>query len=158
MSERATEIKRMLPRHFQILDLTLEGLGRTEIAGALGMTRETVQRVVASPVFQHELARRREKREGLRDQNSVLEEGAAIDRARMILEEALPKAAQTHVGLLDNDDPAIAQRSANSILDRAMGTADKTGKGGGPQITIHADQVQLLQTAFAESRTDPMDT
>lgn len=149
-------IHRLLPRHFKVLDFVIQGLSAGEIAKALSMERSTVSSIIRSPVFQTELATRRKAINRERDSLQAVEEITARDRAQAILEEALPKAAQKHLDLLGSEDQAIAQRSANAILDKAFGSGGKgpLGQTSSPtSITINADQVQLIQQAISEEKT-----
>jgi hypothetical protein len=136
--------QRLLPRHHKMIDLAVEGLGRKEIAEKVGATPESVGLVLKSPMAQDEMARRRERRQRKQDASSV----DAMQRARETLEKGSLDAAKTLVGLLENRDAAIAQRSAVAILDRAFGKDDR----GQASVVINADTVQLLQAAISESR------
>jgi hypothetical protein len=110
-------IARLLPRHYLILDLILDGnLTLSQMAEEAGVSRRSIQLLRKSPAFQHELAMRRKKRNDMTDELGALE---TVDRARAILEESSETAARKIVKLVGSPDDAIALRSAADLLDRA---------------------------------------
>jgi hypothetical protein len=140
----SNEIQRMMPRHFRILELCLEGLPIKAVAEEVGMTPQGVSLIVKSPLFQEELQRRRGERDGGNDSLAAL----SIDRARRLMEEKAFDAANTHVKLLESNDERVAQKSASAILDRVFGKHDDRGVS----VVIEAESVQLLQLALMESK------
>src|SRR5690606_16804416 len=86
-NSRPREIQRLLPRHYQIMDLLVEGLTQQQIADYFNVTRQAINLVCNSPVFKHELARRRAERIKRQDIQAGIETANAIDRAKLILEE-----------------------------------------------------------------------
>lgn len=145
-SER-TYIRRMLPRHFQILDMTLAGHQGVVIAEAVGMSAQAVKKVQASPLFQAELVRAR--RESKDEVIMSLDRQAIMGKAKSILEEASVAAAMTHEELLESKDDSIKLRAASAILDRVFGkNSDHTGAS---VVNISAEQVNLLTIALKES-------
>jgi hypothetical protein len=144
------EIQRMLPRHYQILDLTLAGNGPKEIAQALGMTPQAISLITSAPLFQNEVARRRANID--RHTDEAL--STVPQRAKQLMEDNALLAAQTHVDLLDPNfapDPKVRQASANAILDRVFG--DPSSKQH-QVVILEAGAIQLLQLALAESNAD----
>lgn len=143
---RPPEIQRMLPRHFAILNLVLAGNGPKEIAQALGMTPQAISLIMNSPIFQHEVSRRRDGIDKVVDQ----ELASAPIRAKQILEENAAAAAQVHIDIIENEvDPRVRQASANSILDRVFGDGKKMTQAN--VIVLEAGAILNLQAALAES-------
>lgn len=140
------EIQRMLPRHFRILELTLHGLSRSQVAEEIGMSPEGVGLILKSPIFQSELSRQREELLGKTQEAAQVATEHSVARAQEILQGAASQAAEKHVTLLQSEDEAIAQRSANSILDRVLGkTSDSSNT-----IVVEKGAVQLLMLALQE--------
>lgn len=140
------KLKRMLQRHFVMIDLLLQGLSHKDIALRLGCTPQCVSMVHKSPVVQEELARRRKEIDSLSNKSI----GVSITEAKQVLEEAALKAARTHVNLLASQDEAVAQRSASAILDRT-GITSKDKNDTSRAIVIEAETVNLLNIAADES-------
>ncbi len=80
-------VRRMLPRHFKILDMVLAGHKSSAIAETLEMNKDTISALTRSPIFQAELTRRR-REEPLSDILRMDRE-AVIGKARSILEQAI---------------------------------------------------------------------
>lgn len=137
------EIQRLMPRHFQILELTLGGNGPKEIAQALGMTPQAISLITNAPNFQSELARRRETIES--KSNDMMALGS--QRARQMLEEASTLAVQVHVDLLDAADPKVQQTSASKILDLVLGKSDQNQK---PTIVMNIADINLIKLTLLE--------
>ena len=109
------ELKRLLPRHFTIMDLVLSGQSRKAIADEVGMTPRAISNVTGSAIFQDELARRRNRLERQKDEAVVLE----IVKAKQRLEQAAADAEKAQVELLNSPNPQVRLASATYILDRA---------------------------------------
>lgn len=139
-------IKRMLPRHFNVLQLILAGHSYVTVAKTLGLSEKAVSLIVQSPVFQGELSRAR------KEQTTTEKLGQDVDahlgKARSVLEQAVTKAAETQVQLLSAMDPAIALRASEKILDRVLG---ETKKGASVAVNITAENIALLNLALKES-------
>jgi len=141
-------INRLLPRHFKILDLALQGLSRTQIAERMEMSPVGVGLILNSPKFQDELARRRTEIDKKSD------EGLATNlaNAKEILSNAAEDAAQVHVDLLNSEDDRVKQFSANQVLDRVgLARAEKGGGGDFNVAVINAESLQVLQVALKEA-------
>lgn len=121
----------LLPRHFKMLDLFLEGLSVGQVAERVGVSARMVGFVRKSPLFQGEFARRRRAIEDKHDEAVVISALNAGDR----LAEASNNAADVLVtGLLD-EDIQVQLRSAESILDRT---------GYGKQTKTQNSSVSLI--------------
>ena len=112
---RRYQLKRLLPRHYRVLELVLLGKRRKEIAAAVGMTPRNVTNVTGSRVFQEALQERRREQNLLCD-GAIAEEAARLQR--LIVQAGL-QAAATEVELLKSPDPRVRLRAASEILDRA---------------------------------------
>ena len=137
------ELQHLLPEHFKIIELAVEGHDRKTIAQATNRTPQSVSLILNSPIVQHRVAELREKREKVVSEQLAV----GVSRAQQILEEASVQAANTHVDLLQHDDARIRQNSANAILDRVL----ETRGGNAPVVMIGVENLQLLQVALSES-------
>jgi len=137
--------QKLLPRHFRLVELFLQGLDHKHIAQMLGMTPQGVMLVYNSPLVQDELARRRVH------QQATIDEGTAVDlsKVRQKFELAAEQAADVQIDLLGAEKDDIRLKASNSILDRVLGSADPTVK----QVTnISIESLQVLIQAMKESR------
>jgi len=152
------EIQKMLPRHFKLLELFLEGNDRKTVAQAVGMTPEGVGLIYNSPIFQHEFALRRKQRNEKQDAVGV----EFLRKARSKIEELTEDAVGVHEEIMrgeDGVDPRTRQMSAEAILDRAFGkpappmTERNTGRHGSPAgvIVLTSEKIDTLQLALGEA-------
>lgn len=146
MSQATNHVRRLLPRHFKVLELTLAGHDVKTIAQATEMSTSSVSLLQRSPLFQLELTKAR--RESSVTDIATLDRQAHVAKAQSILADASDRAASTLVDLLDNPDPSIQLRGAEKILDRVF---SHSNGGAGVVINISTEQVQLLQLALKES-------
>lgn len=146
------ELKRLNPRHFQMVDLLVAGYTQRETAEIIGCSHHTVKIVARSPLFIAEFNRRMK----VRNAGGVAEEKEAFEsKARSILQQNSTRAAETQVELLDSDDDSIKLRASGSILDRVLGKPNDNVSGGisdGVGIQISEKTAELLITALKESR------
>ena len=139
------EIQRMMPRHFKVLELTLDGYDRETIALRCGISPQMVTLVQNSPVFQGEISRRRDARLKGDDEIRSVHKQSALK----ILDEASEQAALTQVGLMESQDDNVRFRAAESILRRSLGSEEGPK---GPTIVINAGSLRDFQLALQESR------
>jgi len=144
---RSSVVRRLLPRHFKILEMIKAGHTNRVVAETFNMHIDTISALTRSPLFQAELVRMR-KEDPLEDMLE-LDRNAVLGKARSILEEAIEPAAFKMVELLEADDPNIQYRASNNLLDRVFGKADE--KQSAPVIKLNAEHVQLLVLAMKES-------
>lgn len=137
-------IQALLPRHFKMIELALQGHAVNKIAEILGMNKCAVSSVLRSPMIQNELARRRAELQ----LQTIEKENLATTGAMNILNEQADRAARTLGSLLDSCDERIKLSSAKEILDRVL---NKNGDEGQPRIMIQADQLQMLNVSIKES-------
>ena len=150
----AHEIARLREKHRELLELALQGLGPKEASAIVNMTPQGVGAVMRAPLFQQELARRRRRVE---NQNNDLA-SQRINRAKNILEDGAVKAAEVHVGLLENEDPRVAQGSANAILDRVLERKPPAqAQAQGTQVILSAGQINLINQTVKESDNGRLD-
>lgn len=142
-------IRKMLPRHFMILDMVVAGHSHKTIAGALGMNPTSIGLITRSPVFQKELARRRSEVEGAQSDIMNEEIQAKLGKARSILEQNAVAAAQKHVELMEAEDQSLQFRAAGAILDRVFG--DSKSAPSQPTVMLSAEQANLLVVALQET-------
>jgi hypothetical protein len=140
------EIERMLPRHYAIMEASLNGLSNVKIAEAFDMSQTAIGQILLSPIVQSEMARRRASRSQQLDK-------AALDyvaQAKDEIEKSSLAAARTIKTLLDSSDENIRLKSASKILDQVFATKDN--KSGSGNLILNIEQLNLLQTALGESR------
>lgn len=142
------ELKTLLPRHYRILDLLLEGKSNVEVAEAVGMSSGAISAINASPLFQHELAKRRDHLRKVHEDTSV----QSIHKARSILNEAAGRAAGLLSDQVDHADPNVAQRASVNILDRVLGQSKDAAAR--PMVMITAEKLQLIQQVLREEYSD----
>ena len=140
-------LQRLNQKHHRMVELYLGGDSRSAIAGKLDCTPESVGMVCNSPLFQQEIARRRSVMESKADEAHALE----VSDGRELLASKAKDAAQLHCDFVDDFDldPRVRQASAEAILNRVYG---KDSGSGTPAVLINVEQLNLLQTALAESR------
>lgn len=140
------ELQKLMPRHFKILEMFLNGQTRKTVAQAVGMTPEAIGQIYYAPLFQNELARRR----ALRENESDKEEREYVDKAKKKLREHAEGAVGVHVELMGDEaaDPRVRQISADAILDRVF---EKGGQTQAPAIVLSAEKVEILQVAMQEA-------
>lgn len=145
-------IKRLLPRHFQMLDMYVAGMSQVDIAEKLGVSAQLVNIVIRSPLFQMEAQKRTVQIETNLGDRMAEEELAYAGKARSIIEQAAPKAARIVEEMMSDEtvDAPTRLRAASSLLDRALGKADAPA-GNVTNVQINGDIANLLITALQES-------
>jgi hypothetical protein len=76
----------------------------------------------------------------------------SVDKARLRLIEAAPKAAEVKVSLLDSLDPKIKGDTANDILKGVGAMRQEVEAQHGPTFNIKTEQVLLIETTLKELR------
>lgn len=155
------EIQRLLPRHFNILKLTLAGYDRREISRITGASIWSITAISRSPLFQAELSRKKDKKE---NNDLELERNAAVGKARSVLSEtrkilqaAAPEAATTLRNLLNGrGSDGIKIQSAKTVLDRVFASEDGPAAGR-ININITTEDTQLIVLALKESHASDID-
>lgn len=142
------ELQRLLPRHYKIIELALEGWSTKDIAQEMDMTPQGIGLIISSPRFQDELSRRRENQEKTADDIHT----HTIVQAKDHLEANALKAAETQVGLLSSNSDNIRLTSAQQILDRVLEKKESQK----PTVVINADTIQMLQQVLVESGGGPL--
>lgn len=140
--------KRLSTRHLEMIKHRLVGMSNVDIAKSLGITPKTVSLIVNSPLFQGELARRRQQLEQRED--SIIVGG--VVKAREILDKASAKAAQSTVDDLDAEKPELRRSAAKDILDRTIGSKAEGRKGVG--VVIDAQALDLVKETFKQVRME----
>ena len=149
----ANELQKLSARHHKIVDLALAGHGRKTIAQALDITPQAVTMITQAPVFQEELARRRQ--ESRRETDKV--EAVDLSLAKAALERGALNAAEKLTRLVDAEDDRVALTASTSVLDRVFqGGPGGAGEGGGGGIILNAENVQVLQIALRETALEDL--
>jgi hypothetical protein len=150
-------VLRLLPRHYKIIDLTLEGLDCSQIAEKLEMSRQQVTNVSNSPTFQHELALRRSSIESQHDEVVVQETIANISEVKKFIEDKAMFAAQAIAREVMNPDAKVRLASAMDLLDRAgiakITKAEQVSRSVVVNLTS-SDLDRLKQTFDLDKDTD----
>ena len=105
------EIKKLLPRHYMVMDLLILGLKQKQIAEKIGLSEQAVSSIVRSKVFRDELPKRLAKVMETPGQDGISTE--------QLLREKTREAAERLCELLDSKEDRVALRAAQDILDRA---------------------------------------
>lgn len=111
---KKSQLVTLLPRHYRILDLFIEGKSIAQVAMIVEMSARQIGMIRQSPLFQTEYSRRRKAIEDKHDGAVVIAVLNAGDR----LSEASNNAADVLVNGLLDCDIQVKLRSAESILDR----------------------------------------
>mgnify|MGYP001219281562 FL=1 len=140
-------LKRLLPRHHKILDLTLKGYTTTQVADSLNISRSAVSRITGSPLFQDTLSRRREKQDAIADNTTM----AVLQEARDHIHRAALDAVNVHTDVIHSGEATTRQKqvSASEILDRAFGKQDE--KKAQPAVILQGAAIENLLVALKES-------
>lgn len=145
------QIKRMMPRHFRMIDLHVAGLSNVDIAKTLECTPQSVGIVLRSPIVRKEIQRQL----SIKSDGSIEQDlDAFASRALAALEESSEKAANTQIDLLESDDDSVKLRASSSILDRVLGKPEPqhASEGAHIKIEINTQDAQLLMVALQESK------
>jgi len=115
----AGAMQQLLPRHYKIIDLFLDGSwNNMEIAEKVGVTPVTVKNVLAMPATQDIIAKRRKTKTEIKDTVSARIELDHVEAARKKLNDAATQAAETLIESLFSEDDKLRNKGANDILDR----------------------------------------
>ena len=144
----AHQLERIMSRHKRMMGLHLKGMTNTDIAKETGQHINCVSQVLNSPIVQDEVARLR----GLQDKALAEQDAVVTTQARSRLETLSVSAATTLGDLLEDEDPHVKLKSANSILDKALGKSDVPQ---GANIHINAEHLNLLNLAATEAASIP---
>ena len=140
----ASDLQRLTDVHKRMVELKLDGKRGTEIATILGIRRETVTRVLKSPLFQDTLARRRAERENALDAAHTV----GVTAARDALNGAAKTAVDRLVGLLSSESEHTALSAAKIVLDKTLSDS----KDDTPAVVFTQVNVNMLVDALRESR------
>jgi predicted transcriptional regulator len=104
------QLKKLLPRHFKVMDLLLLGKKQKEIAEELDLTPQAVSSIVNSPIFQERLASRKHEVLNRSEPNEL--------SAKQLLEKTVIEAVKKLAEMLGSKDDRTALKAAIDILDR----------------------------------------
>lgn len=143
------EIQTMNGAHHCMMELYLQGYGVKDIALRMNYTPQGVTQVINSPIFQHELSRRRKNIENVHD-NTV---ASTVVEARNVLAMASRQAAERLVEKMQpggSEDERIEMMAIKEVLDRSIGVE-------APQkdVTVNilsVDRLQLLIQSIEERK------
>lgn len=136
-------LQKLNNRHQKMIELCLAGYTNGQLAEVFGMTDSRISLILKTPIFQHELALRREKQNQVTDVTTA----TVLARAKDLLDVNSFKAAKVQSELLESESDTIRRGAANDILNRVLGAP----KVDVQPIQINIDQLNVLQTALAES-------
>lgn len=146
MANPPSELQRLMPRHYEIINLSLAGYGPKEIAQALEMTPQAITLITKSAIFQHEISRRRANQE-----EKVDDQLASVPAlAKQILENASVEAAMVHVENLGSTNDKTRHSAAEAILTRSAVGESKDAQTT-PNVTISVESMNLIVLALKES-------
>lgn len=142
-----TELQKLSHVHLRMVELALSGtLNKKEIAAALDIHPQTVVMVMKSPLFQEQLAKRRQTQQRTTDSTVAL----STHRAEQIIADAQNDAAETVRELLTSVDERTKLAAAKDILDRSG--IGQQRDGAMPNIQLSADKMQILIVALQEEQ------
>jgi len=136
-------IKKILPRHREIMRRLILGMSQSDIARDMGMSQTHINIICNSPLFKLELGREQSKRT---DQ---------ISRIQDSLYDGAEKAIVLHNKIVENDELplSIRQRSATDIASIAIRSLAKLTKNDSTaQATIPYEQ-RLKEVIYREVNT-----
>ena len=139
--------ERLLPRHYQIMDLRMQGQNYREISDNLRISYRQVANVCNTPQFQNALALRRSSVEDqveediLKTQSDVLTE----------IKNSTMQAVRRLIQLVDDDNVAVARQAANDILDRGgYPKVSRQESQNESTLVVDSEQAALLKRALEE--------
>lgn len=142
-----------------MVDLHVSGLTNRAIAEIIDCTPTSVGIVLRSPMVKKEIQQR--LGEARNNPNGTIHQEieAADNRARKIIENNAPRAANTMVELLDSEDSSVQLRASTSILDRAIGKpeSENASKEALLRIEIAPKDATLIMIALKECKEIPFD-
>lgn len=97
-------LRELQPIHYQVMALRLSGMSYSDISEAIGVPQATIKNWFYKDILFSE-AYKAAKAE-------------AIERAKEVLQQAGPAAAQKIVELMNHDSGAVALAAAKEVLDR----------------------------------------
>lgn len=142
-------IKRLTSTHQTIMELVLMGRKQAEIASLLDRNPNSISRIVNSPAFQNELAKKRQLRE---QELAAVEAEQRLDAMR-ILEENAHLAARKLVELTEDPDAKVSLSAAREILSITHGKKET----GAKVVVLEPGSIQVLLAALAESGARPLE-
>jgi adenylosuccinate synthase len=146
-----TVTKQLLPRHYSIQDLHLQGQNYREIAESLSMSLRQVANVINTPQFQHELGIRRSHIQDTVDESII----RTADEVQETLKKATIDAAKRLTTLINSENEVVARQAANDILDRGgfpkVTRSDTTTR---QSITLDSEAAKHIETVLAEISDD----
>lgn len=153
----SSSIAKMTPRHYKILDYSIAGLTRSQIAKELGMSFAQVGIIINSPSFQHQFAIRRQKTETTQDEQCATN----IDEVKEVLQQSAKSAADKLISGITSTDEKIALKSAVEILDRTGYPKEQKMTGdasANTQILINAVDLTTLKESLDMDSSKPIDS
>lgn len=150
------QLQKLNHMHMTMVQLVLDGWSAKEIADSTGRSYIGVQHILATPLFQAEVARRRKELNQLADDHSQ----QVRTKANKILEDSLIECSNKQVELTNSLDERVRQSAISEVFD-LMGWKDKkkdevTQASAQIKVTIGAGALLNLQIALNES--NPEDT
>ncbi len=143
MSIEQLRIKKILPRHREIMRRLILGMSQTDIARDLGMSQTHINIICNSPLFKLELGKEQSKRS---DQ---------ISRIQDSLYDGAEKAIVLHNQIVENAELplSIRQRSATDIASIAIRSLAKLSRNdNGAAATVPYEQ-RLKEVIYREVST-----
>lgn len=145
-SSRKNDLRRLLPRHYKIMELRNQGYTVKDIAQALCLSQGGVSNIINSPLFKDESARRNQ----IQDKQLSEARNEQEISSRDYLRKHELAAAKKLTSLMNSQNEKIAQSSAIEILNRVDGSAQEDGA----KIYVEADALKTLLTALNETNEE----
>ena len=144
-STKEQYIKKLTPRHYEILRMKLAGEKNVQIAKTFSMTRERISYICSSPVFQEEMER------SLKKINKTFEDNMALGPIKKKFQDASHNAADKLIELVGSTkaSPGLQRNAANDVLDYA-GHKKKEAEDHSTKIYIDASIGESIKVAVKD--------
>jgi hypothetical protein len=141
-------LQRLLPRHYKIIELALDGFSNISIANMMNMTAVGIGIILRDAKVQHELARRRDNVQKKQDDVRVNTSSLARDTLNEMTLDAVETLDEVRRRALESGDHTNARLACKHILDKAWGEGDS--RDAKPTVLINIEQLNVLNQALKE--------
>lgn len=127
------------PRHHQIARLTALGFSSGHICGVMAMTIPALNAVRCSPLFKSVV------------KSLQIGQDEKVMKAREVLIDSAPKAAEVKVGLLESESEKIRGDTSSDIL-KGLGVTREDERDRGVTVNIAGEKMDLIFNTIMEIR------
>lgn len=141
-------LQRLLPRHFKIIELALDGFSNVSIANMMNMTPVGIGIILRDARVQVELTRRRSNVQRKQDDARVSTSSLARDTINELTLDAVETLDEVRRKAMDEGDHTNARLACKHILDKAWGEGDS--RDTKPTVLVNIEQLNVLNQALKE--------